>query len=460
MLQPPGDDYGQRFGSAIAVDGTQLAIGAPAGYYSEGAVHLFEAVAGSWTPATILDGGVVGDHPRFGASVALRSGRVVVGSPGADSPLGASRGIVDVFSPSVSDLAIAITGPTSAEQGTLVTVGVRLTNSGPDPVVGAVFRASIGDGLAFDSWTVSPGTCSRVGAVLTCSISSVAVGTSTVAEIRLAALAVGTWPVAVEMTTSDPNPANDTAGLSIAVTPSIADVSLSVHGPTYARVGETISYSVRITNAGPGAAAGLQIGWTASQGLIFDAVTGCDAADCRIDRLGSEGKWLEVYYQVPVDYAGPVPIVFSASVSTLSQDPQPANNQDSYSSVFVPPPTPLGYYTVTPCRLYDSREAGESPLSTGEVRVVRPYYLSCGVSYYARALALNVTVTGATAAGNVRVYPGYSPVPRVSTVNYVPGQTRANNVVIGLSPEGYLAVLASQASGTVHVILDVVGYFE
>ncbi len=189
-------------------------------------------------------------------------------------------------------------------------------------------------------------------------------------------------------------------------------------------------------------------------------MTGCDAADCRIDRLGSEGKWLEVYYQVPVDYAGPVPIVFSASVSTLSQDPQPANNQDSYSSVFVPPPTPLGYYTVTPCRLYDSREAGESPLSTGEVRVVRPYYSGCGVSYYARALALNVTVTGATAAGNVRVYPGYSPVPRVSTVNYVPGQTRANNVVIGLSPEGYLAVLASQASGTVHVILDVVGYFE
>jgi len=65
-----------------------------------------------------------------------------------------------------------------------------------------------------------------------------------------------------------------------------------------------------------------------------------------------------------------------------------------------------------------------------------------------------------TAAGNVRVYPAWSPVPNVSTVNYVPGQTRAGNAVIGLSPEGDLSILATQASGTVHAILDVVGYFE
>ena len=33
-------------------------------------------------------------------------------------------------------------------------------------------------------------------------------------------------------------------------------------------------------------------------------------------------------------------------------------------------------------------------------------------------------------------------------------------MVVGLGLDGRLAVLASQASGTVHVIVDVNGYFE
>ena len=276
----------------------------------------------------------------------------------------------------------------------------------------------------------------------------------------MSGVAVGTWPIVVELATSDANPANDTASLSLNVTPSVADVSLRVSGPAYARVGESIEYQVELYNAGPGVAAGLDVALVSPPGLVLDQVAGCDPADCRIARLASGYAWLEVVYQVPADYAGPVPIVFSASVTTLSQDPQPGNNQDSHSTAFVPPPTPLDYHTVTPCRLYDSRAPGRLPLLPGEVRVVSPYGTACGVEYGARALALNVTVTGATAAGNVRVYPAYSPVPNVSVVNYAAGQTRAGNVVTGLSPQGDLAVRASQASGTVHVILDVVGYFE
>ena len=51
-------------------------------------------------------------------------------------------------------------------------------------------------------------------------------------------------------------------------------------------------------------------------------------------------------------------------------------------------------------------------------------------------------------------------MPSTSTLNYVAGQTRANNAIVGLSPSGALAVRCSQASGTAHVVLDVTGYFE
>jgi hypothetical protein len=71
-----------------------------------------------------------------------------------------------------------------------------------------------------------------------------------------------------------------------------------------------------------------------------------------------------------------------------------------------------------------------------------------------------VTVTGADAAGFVRLYPAGSAVPLVSTVNYVPGATRGNNAIVGLSSMGALAALCQQATGTVHLILDVNGYFE
>jgi hypothetical protein len=124
---------------------------------------------------------------------------------------------------------------------------------------------------------------------------------------------------------------------------------------------------------------------------------------------------------------------------------------------------PVRYHTLTPCRLLDTREAapGSSPrpLAAGVARTTRASG-ACGVPTTARALALNVTVTGATAPGHLRVFAGGLQPPSASTANYLPGQTRANNAIVGLGAGGQLGVMASQASGTLDVILDVSGYFE
>ena len=70
-----------------------------------------------------------------------------------------------------------------------------------------------------------------------------------------------------------------------------------------------------------------------------------------------------------------------------------------------------------------------------------------------------MTVTGPTAAGNLVIFPAGGAVPLASSVNYSPGQTRANSGVFSLGASG-LAVRANQAGGTVHLILDVNGYFQ
>ncbi|HEY6552597.1 MAG TPA: Calx-beta domain-containing protein, partial [Vicinamibacteria bacterium] len=119
-----------------------------------------------------------------------------------------------------------------------------------------------------------------------------------------------------------------------------------------------------------------------------------------------------------------------------------------------------GFYSVTPCRVLDTRVAPQGPaLSAGVTRSVVVGGV-CGVPKAASAVSLNVTVVSPTGAGNLRLFPAGLGVPLVSAINYSVGQTRANNATVALSPDGLLAVFCGQAAGTVDLIVDVNGYFE
>ncbi|HVS00715.1 MAG TPA: VCBS repeat-containing protein [Thermoanaerobaculia bacterium] len=122
------------------------------------------------------------------------------------------------------------------------------------------------------------------------------------------------------------------------------------------------------------------------------------------------------------------------------------------------------YFTVTPCRLVDTRNAagptGGPALASG---ALRDFTLTgaCGVPSSARALSLNITVVSPTGGGFVRFSPDCQP-PLTSTINFSAGQTRANNAVLPLSDQGVLTAnaLVTGSSGSVHVIIDVNGYFQ
>ena len=75
-------------------------------------------------------------------------------------------------------------------------------------------------------------------------------------------------------------------------------------------------------------------------------------------------------------------------------------------------------------------------------------------------MAINLTVTQPTKQGDLRLFPGGGTLPFVSTINYRPGQTRGNNALVSLGAGGDMTVHSDQPSGTVHVIIDVTGYFQ
>jgi hypothetical protein len=120
-------------------------------------------------------------------------------------------------------------------------------------------------------------------------------------------------------------------------------------------------------------------------------------------------------------------------------------------------------FTVTPCRLADTRNASGpmgGPALVANASRTFTVAGACGVPATASAITGTITVTSPSAAGNLRVFPPDVAMPLASTVNYRPGQTRANSGVFPLSANGQLAIRVDQASGNVQVIVDVTGYLE
>jgi hypothetical protein len=154
----------------------------------------------------------------------------------------------------------------------------------------------------------------------------------------------------------------------------------------------------------------------------------------------------------------------SAWFYTIEGDVVPGD-YNSAQDIFVDhtPPPASDFHTATPCRLLDTRIPGYGPaLESGAVRLLAVHG-ACGIPPAARALAVNVTVLGGTGSGSLTLQPGGVAVAESTTISFNAGSTRSNNAIAVLTPgvERGLAVTSSVAGGgTVHLILDVSGWFE
>jgi len=123
----------------------------------------------------------------------------------------------------------------------------------------------------------------------------------------------------------------------------------------------------------------------------------------------------------------------------------------------------LQFFAVAPCRIVDTRNPnatnGGPIMGTNSQRdfAVRG---NCGVPTGAKAVSLNVTITGATQSSFLTLWPSGGARPVISTINFSSTDPAlANGAIVGVS------VNAADLSvynnfGSVHVILDVTGYFQ
>jgi hypothetical protein len=120
--------------------------------------------------------------------------------------------------------------------------------------------------------------------------------------------------------------------------------------------------------------------------------------------------------------------------------------------------TGAGFIGVTPTRILDTRN-GAVPLKPGETRSLTvasapvPQIISLTPP---RAVVLNVTVTNPSTFSYLTVFPDGS-APLSSDLNFVPGQTVPNMVVVKVASDGSIKLF--NAAGTVDVVVDLVGWY-
>jgi Fibronectin type III domain len=127
----------------------------------------------------------------------------------------------------------------------------------------------------------------------------------------------------------------------------------------------------------------------------------------------------------------------------------------------VPPPAGL-FNPVAPNRVLDTRYGNGAPAAqvcagqTISVKIAGTLGIpSSGVG----AVALNVTVTKTVVApSSLTVYPTGSTRPIASNLNFVPGQTVANGVIVKLGTGGYINFY--DAAGHTDIVADVSGWFS
>jgi hypothetical protein len=116
---------------------------------------------------------------------------------------------------------------------------------------------------------------------------------------------------------------------------------------------------------------------------------------------------------------------------------------------------------VTPSRIVDTRSGVGAPgAKLGSKQSLRVDVAGVGGVPAAgvTAVALNVTAEAPTSGGFLTVYPSNVTMPDVSNLNFGANEVVPNQVIVKVSPDGFISV--TNDTGATNVLIDIVGYYH
>jgi uncharacterized repeat protein (TIGR01451 family)/fimbrial isopeptide formation D2 family protein len=238
-----------------------------------------------------------------------------------------------------ADVAVVKSGPAIALAGALASYTVTVVNNGPSEALDVVVSDTTPVGLAFVS---NSGDCATA---FPCALGTLPPAATRVITVTYAVPASYTAPTpianaaTVTTTTIDPDPSNNT---STTTTPLVvvADVRLEKSGPATIVAGQTISYTIVVTNDGPSDSTAVVVSDPTPTGLVFVSNVGACASafPCALGTLAPGAtRTITAAYQVPPGYTTPNPVLNTASVSATTGDSKPTNNTATVATTLGSP---------------------------------------------------------------------------------------------------------------------------
>ena len=164
---------------------------------------------------------------------------------------------------------------------------------------------------------------------------------------------------------------------------------------------------------------------------VLNAPTGAITANAAITQAGSDGS-ISVYVHDDADLIVDVNGYFA-----------PSSNGG------------MNYYTVAPCRVFDSRIEGTQKPMQGTLSVTFQNS-SCAIPASASVVATNATTIPSAKLQYLTLWPAGASQPLVSTLNAADGQVTSNLAIVPTT-EGTISAYLTDKS---HIIFDVFGYFR
>jgi hypothetical protein len=122
--------------------------------------------------------------------------------------------------------------------------------------------------------------------------------------------------------------------------------------------------------------------------------------------------------------------------------------------------TPLAFYAIPPCRLFDTRTAaglfGGPALAASVPRRIPVPDGSCGIPSGAAAYSINLVAIPRGPLGWFNVWADGEPMPQSSVLNSISGALTTNAAIVRAGRNGAIAVMGPYATD---LVIDINGYF-
>jgi uncharacterized repeat protein (TIGR01451 family) len=295
----------------------------------------YDAASGVWTLGPIANGStatlaltVSVDQPGAITNIATITGE------NENDPVQSNNESGAAINGQLADIEVLKTVDNAAPNvGDTVTFTITAHDNGPDDATGVAITDNVPAGLALVSATPSQGTYAggrwSVG-TLTASGAGATATLSILATVQQAGAITNTASVSAS-DQPDPNSTNNSASASLNGNP-LADLAIVKTGPASALPGDTLAYTIVVTNNGPSDAANVVADDALPAGTTFVSNAGaCTSAyPCALGSLASGASaTITTSVLVPAGYSGPPTLVNTASVASDTPDPDNTNNQDS-----------------------------------------------------------------------------------------------------------------------------------